>query len=311
MARPIRVGYSPIESQNKAEAFFINALSYSNEITEARDRIYGANAAFCPRQNFLFSRNDWIGEEASYDAASCFYMAIGDGIERALSEGLQRQDRLIYNNLYLPDCDPDVGGKVDLVYLDDRDRIAIAEVKSTGRVPNEPKPGHWEQAMTYAAIGGFDVVNLIYVGRNVRDRNGIIIKVFELEVNEEALIGVLEKICESQIAIEEGWLPEIPLTFRQSRECGYCFFKDFCWGNDDDKPKFPTLSGEAAVDARRRASGWALELLKTREDRYLKSLNMMYRISRARELRPRLREEITKLQVGKRPFINSPISLEH
>lgn len=272
MTRSINIGKKP--NSSTTENFIVDSMHDSYDLV-GRPHLYGAGASYCPRQNFLNSKA--YESRAQVTPASQLYMAIGSGIEKAVVEGLTRKNRLFFTNLYIPPMTPKVAGKIDLVYFDQDDKIAIGELKSCGNLPTKPKPVHEAQLMTYAAVAGYKRANLIYISRNVADPQGnVMIRAFELDLSEERLLGTLERIVLSQMAIEEGWLPDIPVTLKKS-DCVYCQFAKFCWKDEPLDVTYDILPPDVRDEKRQLVEQRARQLLAERTDRYVASLRHIWR----------------------------------
>lgn len=290
--RAIRVGKAPLRTT--AEAFLVNSLSSPKEITPI-PHLYGASAAWCPRQNFFLTK-DW--DFGSTDSPSSnLYMSIGNGIEDAICDGLTRKGRLLFNNLYLPPMDPKVSGKIDIVYIDQDDQIAIGEIKSCGTLPSKPKESHLTQLLTYAAVGGYDRCNLIYVSRNVADQHGnILLRVFNIKIDDDTMLDILERVCLSQKVRDENWMPNPPATFTKAT-CFYCQFKDVCWGDKQHLLRqFETLSSADYAQKLLEVKSQALHLLESRRARNIASLRHLYRNTENRYHQAALIKEIEKTE---------------
>lgn len=217
------------EVVGKEEQVFIDCLSESFD-EKARTYLRGTGASFCPRQNY-FNSKEWDFKSKNSASAQA-YMAFGNGLEEGICKGLIRKNRLLVNNQWLPEFEAvKVSGKIDLIYLDSSNKLALGEIKTCGELPNKGKPEHVSQAESYAAIAGFDRMNLIYFSRNVMDRTGnLLIKVFQIDTSKENMIRALSSMIYSKMAIEENFKPYIPLGFHKTTTCLYCKFNDFCWG---------------------------------------------------------------------------------
>lgn len=255
---------------NNPEKFFVSMLAMQEDFT-ARKHLYGATAAFCPRQNFLMSR-DWPSA-TNVSSASSLYMNIGNGIETAIVEGLIKNNRLFDTNIYLPAIEPKVSGKIDIIYADESDSLALGEIKSCGTLPTEPKFGHFWQTATYAAISGIDNVNIIYMSRNVVDfKRNIAIRVFKVDITPHLLTQVFAKILVSQTSIDEGWMPPIPATFRKSGECNFCMFNgSVCWTPSNSiaapETQFESLTPNAYLSRVDALAPQIEALIESRRDR--------------------------------------------
>lgn len=292
MARSIRVGSSP--TKISTDQFFVNVLSDTGTHRK-RERIHGKDAAWCPRKNFLHAQ-EW-NFSSVFDASSQLYMGIGSGIEDALAEGLRRKGRFLYSNLYVPHMNPKVGGMIDLVYIDADDKIVIAEVKSCGNLPTEPKPEHMAQLLTYSAVAGYDIANLVYVSRNVRSNSGdVLIRTFIADTSSDKIINVLNDIAYSGLSIERGVAPPIPATMTP-RKCIYCPFTKFCW--DDDEygyvaGQFEEQERDVEAELRAAALERARVLYNERPARYIDSLRTVYRAVQDESLQGKVRDEIER-----------------
>jgi hypothetical protein len=270
--RAISVGRKP--NASTVESFIVQSMQDSYELL-GRPYLYGAGASYCSRQNFLNSKA--YETRAQVTPASQLYMGMGSGVEQAVVDGLTRKGRLFFNNLYVPPMDPKVSGKIDLVYLDQNDQITIGELKTCGNLPTKPKPIHEAQLMTYAAVGGYKRANLIYISRNVADNQGnVLIRAFELDLSEARLTSTLERIVLSQMAIDEGWLPDIPVTLRKS-DCLYCQFKKFCWDDAPIAVDYSVLPTEVRDEKIKIVESRARQLYDERTKRYVASLRHIWR----------------------------------
>lgn len=286
--RGIHVGIAPVPVNE--DRFFVDMLSDSYT-PEARGRMHAKDAGWCQRKNYLHSKE--ADTTHVMDAASQLYMGIGNGIEEALAGGLHRQGRLFFNNLRVPPMTPDIGGLIDLVYLDRHDRIVIAEVKSCGQLPVAPRPEHMNQLLTYHAVAGYDAGHLVYVSRTVRSRRGdVMIRSFESNADKDAMLAQLEVIAYSQLCIDNDVLPDIPFFLSKSK-CQYCPFIDRCWG--DDIPDIG-LNIDRLLELREEAKTIAANLYDERPKRLVASLRHLYRNVANKDLKPRIISEIEKYE---------------
>lgn len=272
MSRSITIGKKP--NSSTVESFLVDSMHDSYTL-QGRPHLYGAGASYCVRQNFLNSKA--YEAQAHVTPASQLYMAIGSGVEKAVVEGLTRKNRLFFTNLYVPPMEPKVAGKIDLVYLDQNDLISIGELKTCGNLPTKPKPVHEAQLMTYAAVGGYKHANLVYISRNVANASGnVAIRAFEMDLTEERLVGTLERIVLSQMAIDEGWLPDVPVTFRKS-DCAYCQFFKFCWNDQPLDVTYDVLPPDIRDEKRHLIEQRARQLYAEAPQRYVASLRHIWR----------------------------------
>jgi hypothetical protein len=259
--------------------------------------MYGSAAAFCPRLNFVYAKMAPMQVETTPE--SVLYMKIGDGIESALAESLAAKNRLFFSNFRLPIIDPHIGGKIDLVYLDENDKIIIGEVKSCGALPSKPKLTHMQQLLTYLAFGGYTTGKLIYISRSVSDRKRVLIRIFDADVSEQSMLRTLKKVCYTQFAIEANAFPPILPDFRKSVHCGYCAFKDRCWTDDPLSNQFPEFTAMTTVQQTEllsRADKRARQLYAERFDRYAIGLRTLVETQTDDKLLTHLHTELGAIQ---------------
>lgn len=288
---------------NKEESYIVSTLSTEDDFN-ARSHLYGATAAYCPRKNFLMSMG-WKGL-GNFSAASNLFVEVGNGIEKAVVKGLMQNGKLFYNNVYLPDIEPKVAGKIDLIYLDHNNKVALGEVKSCKQLPLEPKPEHLWQTYTYAAISGFDNVYLMYFERNIVDpRMKVAIKVFEIEITQDVLEKVFTNILLSTNAIENKWIPDIPYNFRKSKECLYCQFKGLaCYVEEEEAEAVKELKGfknisedelnKIKLELKPKVDG----LIEGRKGRYVGFLKKIIKAKLNEENNLPILEELKKFEKG-------------
>lgn len=290
----IRVGKSAAGFAGP-EKFFVKMLKESGEL-DKRPNLYGSDAGHCPRKNFFYASLE--DQVSSFGATGQIYMGMGNGAEDALANALERNGRLFFQNLYLPPMDPVVRGKIDLVYIDEDDDIAIGELKTCGALPTEPKPTHLSQLATYAAVGGYNKTNLIYISRNVADYSTgaprLMIKVFPITFSFDDHVETLAKVVFSKNGIDQGFAPPIPTFFRKSVECQFCPFTEYCWG--DEEHDFYELEPGEITEEWLKAKEAAEKLTVERETRYVASLRHLFRNIGDRKLQQRLVTEIEKYE---------------
>lgn len=233
-----------------------------------RERMFGADAGRCARLNVLHSVNRDVF--SVNDASSLAYMKIGSALEELFVTALRKSGRLLYAQYWLPDLPRvRIGGKIDLIFQDHTDNLAIGEIKSCAALPMEPKWTHLVQAQMYAAVTGFDRCYLVYASREVQARWGqpFAIRTFEVDTSHEVLRQRLETAALSQIAIEKSVLPEMPAWFRKNVECIYCPFQHICWDGTMDSPVRYARSDET-TEMMLEASALADEFMSGRSLRY-------------------------------------------
>lgn len=197
-----------------------------------RPHLYGADAGLCARRNVLLANNDGVPSHIS--ATSNAYMSLGVALEEMLAAGLQKKERLICKQLPLP-LMPEVKirGYIDLVIFDHEDELALVEVKSCGKLPDEPKPTHLIQIQTYCAVTGIERAWLTYLSRNVSEEGEwgkLAIRSFRVDPGADVQKERLSVAMLSHLADQEKTLPQKPVKFRKHTECHYCEFRDlYCW----------------------------------------------------------------------------------
>lgn len=262
-----------------------------------RPHLYGADAGYCARKNVFNSLNDTIPFSAT--ASSTAYMRIGDAIENMLAEGLKKHDLLVAQNMRLVELPGlKVSGKIDLICLDNHDRLALIEVKSCGDLPLRPRIGHLIQVQSYAAISGFDNVHIVYVSRNVRSTgwgNDADIKTFPVEMTPEVIFDRLQVAAFSNLSIQAGRLPPVPATFKKSTHCSYCPFTHFCW--EGVEPTIERLDAEEYDRLIKASQKVAAKLLLHRQQRYLQTLKACREFPLPEKLIAAIDNEIEKAQM--------------
>jgi hypothetical protein len=276
-----------------------NSLLATTEPPSKRPYLYGAESGLCARKNVLHANNTWIPFDKT--PASVGYMALGDALENMLAKGLANKGKLVAQNMYLTDMSSlKIRGKMDLIFSDHEDKLRLAEIKSCGQLPSEPKAGHLAQVETYAAVSGFDRVWLTYVSRNIRNSFGpkISMKTFEVIITEDVIRSRLEIAALSMLATRHGKLPPKAAHFRKSQECLYCPFLDFCWGKVESG--LPEMSLETYAKFVNAASKVAEVLIKKRPTRYVRTLKACDKLLESGPLKDIVLEELaaTRLMIA-------------
>lgn len=293
---PIRIG---VEKTNTIESLILNSMRTTSE-NFTRPNLYGASAGGCQRENFLSAQPDSLdGKMNITTPQSYFYMEIGNGIEDAIIAGLDRAGILFGDNVYLPEATPNVRGKIDIVFVDKSGEICIGEIKSCGKLPNEPKLGHLSQATTYASISGNDNVYIIYVSRNVLNVDGLVaIKAFKIDTSPQTLEKNMRIIVESGLAIKNNFIPPIPKHQSKSK-CTYCsYFEKYCWGAEASDGKFMRTPDNKIDENVIELNSVLQKIIEERHLRFLKHLNDLKtqdRVEKSPTLLKILDEKILKL----------------
>lgn len=284
--------------QNSVESIILRSMR-TNDTPWVRPNLYGSSAGKCQRENFLSAQEKPLGDILStMTPASYLYMGIGDGIEKALVNGLTNADRLFGDNVYLPVSNPVVRGKMDIVFLDGDDNIALGEIKSCGNLPMAPKPDHLAQATTYASISGHNNVHVIYVSRSVVNKDGsVAIKAFKVDTSEAILRKNMQIIVESGTAIKSGFIPPIPEHMHKSA-CYFCQYKDsYCWGPNASDGRFQRLPADQVEANVIELNSLVEAMWAGRRERYLdhlESLGREDRVKSSEKLQAALRQEANK-----------------
>lgn len=209
----------------------INMLT-SSATKGKRARPYAADVGFCPTKNWLFVNTQ---QDVSVTAATLkIYQGIGNGVEEVITEGFEAHGDLLSTQIKLPNPSRvykiDVGGYIDMLAFDRLGRVAAYEIKTCSSIPDKPKAGHLAQAMSYACLGGLDIVYIVYVSRQVQafpDPTPLV-RVFELNV-QDMLLEYMTTIVVSCHSLTNDDAPLRPAHFRKSNECNYCPFVQKCW----------------------------------------------------------------------------------
>lgn len=269
MAR-LNSGSEGMGSTNET-AHVIKMLTHQ-EWSRPRRRPYASGVGFCPTQVWFHANRK--EEVVTLAPSLSLFQGIGNGVEERIVAGFDTHKRTIGKQVKLPNPPPnfkiDVGGYIDLVALDGKDTVAAYEIKTTGSMPNEPKYAHWSQAMTYACLGGFDTVYVVYVSRTVQNFPDPtpLIKTFRIDVAEN-LLEHMTTIVLSCYAMHDKKAPLRPVQFRKSQECMFCDFKAKCWDATDFEFVHPTV----ALDHRAAAERVAAELIELRPSFYAQAVS--------------------------------------
>lgn len=237
-----------------------------------RVRPYAADAGFCPTKNWIIINTDQ--EAAIVPAHLKLYQGIGNGIEEVVVEGFNTHGNLLSTQIKLPNPPKsfgvDVGGYIDMIAFDRFGRTAAYEIKSTGSMPHEPKSNHLAQAMTYACLGGLDVVYIVYVGRQVQAYPDMapLVRVFELDV-QELLHSYMTTIVLSCHSLRNQTAPLRPAHFRKSSECNFCPVAQQCW----NEIGFEFQTAQESVENFAEAEKTATELIGMRESFFRATLS--------------------------------------
>lgn len=269
------------------DSWYSSILEGQTGKTEKRPYLYGSDAGFCARRNTLLEHNVWL--EPLVNSAGNAYMSIGSALENMVAEALMRKGALLVQNMRLtPLKEAKVSGKMDFLIFDNEGELALVECKSCGELPDSPKPGHYIQAQTYAAISGIDKVHLFYISRNIRWNTPLQFRTFQVDTSAEALFERFRIIALSRAASDAQKLPQVPAHFRKHTECHYCEFRDyFCYaprpGRGKGMPIIPYPLQEMEADELIAMDLAAQELARTmafsRAERFNATLDELVAIS--------------------------------
>lgn len=280
---------------------------FERHTVTARPHLYGADAGLCARRNVLLAHNPGVASVVTPESNA--YMSIGVALEDMLAKGLNASGRLLVQGMYIP-LMPEVKirGKIDLVIFDHKDELALVEVKSCGKLPQQPRPTHLAQIQTYAAVSGISRCWLTYISRNVQNEEwgtGLAIRTFAVDTSPDALRSRLATALLSREAIEREELTPIPAHFRKHTECHYCEFRDFfCWkprpglGGEKDEYPLPLMGIEELANAMARSEREADALLQAAPWRKRGFLRELLDGSLSDENRAKVEAEFADLMVA-------------
>lgn len=203
----------------------------SSSSTNRSGRLWASDAGSCERRATMAAV---IPNNKREGPASIAYYKIGNAIEDLMLDALDNQEMLLFPQYKMPDIGLNLGGYADgIIY--DRGRLRVLEVKSCGSLPSSVKPEHEAQAQLYAAITGFPAT-VLYMSRNVASwRTGqpeMLIRSFDLPFSRKDLSWYLTRAVIARLHIKAKVTPGRPIHMKKSH-CGFCLFKDSCWGTGD------------------------------------------------------------------------------
>lgn len=215
-------------------------------------RLFASSAGECPRRNTLHASEE---KRVKWTAAAELYTAIGTSVHKVLQDAMFSEEALLYSEYHLPEIDGlNLGGYVDAIALVEG-KIAVVEIKTCGKLPNEPRSEHRTQALIYSAITGLPAF-ILYQSRNVAgyDRQPLL-KAYRVIATDEELVSILASLVVSTLAIRQERLLPIPAHFTGAKDCGFCPFKDFCWTGEKGQWSEVTADeyGQLLEEAEQRA----------------------------------------------------------
>lgn len=256
------------------ESMFLDSLKRKVSV-DRRENIYPSDC-FCPRKNFLMSKRE---QTVFRPPESSIFMNYGNMIESLISEGLETKGTPFVNNYAIkPDETWNISGKIDFIIMENGEPVLI-ELKTCYPIPKKPRAEHTNQALVYSAYTGITNVHLVYAKRLTKSGT-FDIKSFDISPKQKKLHGVVTNIFFSQRMIKEDILPSIPGNFSEDKECRFCHFKSFCWG-DEKLKEFDSVSDETKRDILEYESARAREYvskenLKNRRNKTLADLESIF-----------------------------------
>jgi hypothetical protein len=243
------------------EDYILRGMTSTRSMSRKGVKFYASDASHCPRRAVKFLVTD---RDDVITPSSTAYMKIGTSIHEVVTDALFKSGRLIFKEFRLPQSEaPDIRGIVDAIYFGIDDKIMGMEIKSCGNLPGRPKEDHLNQALTYSALTGLDMV-IFYFSRKVAGWDQkLMIKSFDVEASEDDMLAILSRICLAYFAHMDDVLPPIPPGFSMDADCRFCGFKDECWeGEEEDLPEAKSKHLNKLYDA---AEVRAEELLEGRD----------------------------------------------
>jgi CRISPR/Cas system-associated exonuclease Cas4 (RecB family) len=230
-----------------------------------RKNLYASDAAYCPRKSSIIVN---IPEEYKVITSSSgkLYMAIGSAVHEKIQLGLRNAGALIASEFRIDGLGISLGGYIDaIIRLNDEPRVL--EIKTCGNLPSKPKPEHVSQALTYSLVTGIPKPIMYYVSRSVAGWDGkLITRTFELEPSRQEYFVVAQNLYPPQYYSQAQRLAEIPAHIRTAANCGFCPFKNMCWGGGEpfqiDLPSYRErldIEERARADAEALVAGFGLE----------------------------------------------------
>lgn len=229
-----------------------------------KNNIY-ASSAFCSRYNAL-TLNTEVNNDSEPSLA--LYAQLGNCIESFVADSLIKSNRLIATQykpkLHIDDPEIKLSGIIDVLYRNDKNQIAILEVKSIasikskeslyykkdgtlgtskklGIVDTGPSISHKTQAEIYAALTGILDVSILYLSRNVIETfgDGIAHHIYKVDTSYANLFATVLELYYAQVCNANNVTPNRPLGFRKTIECKYCDLLNACYTTIPNGPDLP------------------------------------------------------------------------
>jgi hypothetical protein len=195
-----------------------------------RSRLFAGDVGRCPRKAVLHHHIP-ADTEVETSASGKLYMSIGSAVHAQVSDSLHNKKMLLFKEFRIPNLDLSLGGYVDdVIFM--AGKVRNLEIKTCGKLPDEIKFDHRQQALMYEAVTGIKGI-LLYVSRSVATWDGKIqMKAIELNSTPEELEQSLASAAIAHYFSAAGLMPRIPSYFTSESDCTYCPFARICWGED-------------------------------------------------------------------------------
>lgn len=232
---PFTVGKKKRRSSlNKYEAVLETHLAQFEE-GGPMDRIFASAAGQCERKiaGMYFLPE---GHSRTRKASAEFYFGQGNLFEEIVSKAFHKAGIFLDAETRVEAYHPEIplSGRIDFTILDpeDEDEIVLVELKTTGKLPERPKPGQLSQLMTYLVVTGMDKGILWYISRNVAAWGGDLLqRAFVIEPDYEEKWKSIFTTAFGAVHARERLLPPLPPHMKKYK-CGFCPLTDFCWAGD-------------------------------------------------------------------------------
>lgn len=227
---------------------------------------YASWGAMCPRRAVLhnkISRSQMIPMTAS----SAFFFSGGTAFHEVIQDAFYnagilygREIRVEYNG---------IAGFIDIVFKDEDGQMGLIDIKTCGsKVPSWPKLEYVQQIRTYGLLTNIDRLYILYISRNVVDyKMNLKWRMIRVPLLNEDKINTAMRLAWGLVGKEENILPDIPSDISSEKDCGWCPFKTYCWGeSEDDKLRITKYNwgaeGEPTKDWLDREEEIKMEVIK-------------------------------------------------
>lgn len=211
--------------------FLYDVLNQQEEKNvRARTSFWASSVHACQREAVL---SRYFGGKENVSLHNEGYKAIGLALEDKIIEQFQKAGILKAREFEISRLGINLGGRIDAIVKTPSGLVGI-EIKTCGKLPSKPKKRHLRQTLVYSAITGLQM-KLIYWSRSVAqyDATGARpkVRVFDAPYDGEPIRQAMKDIVLSYLKHKNGILPDIPEHIRKSKDCRFCIFYDFCWGD--------------------------------------------------------------------------------